>query len=249
MAASGGSRRASARRGGAIYGSGGSGGAGPLLRTGGLILIVIVGLILIAKNCTGDGTSEANLQAEVEALFVIQEIEGVDVVVTDGTATLSGEVPTEAIKINAEGFAQSVNGVDLVENNIVVVAPDPGTGGTGELGSTLASLVTASPIKFASGSAEIGEASKITLNQVAQAINASPGSIITITGYTDNTGSEAGNLAISTERAEAVRSYLITQSVDGTLLSPVGKGQENPIASNETEEGREQNRRIEFTVS
>ena len=249
MTTSGGSRRASARRGGAIYGTGGSGGAGPLLRTAGLILVVIVGLVLIAKNCTGDGTSEANLQAEVEALFVIQEIEGVDVAVTDGTATLSGEVPTEAIKINAEGFALSVDGVDQVENGIVVAVPDPGSGGSGALGSTLASLVSASPIKFASGSTEIDEASKITLNQVAQAINASPGSVITITGYTDNTGSESGNLSVSTERAEAVRSYLITQSVDGTLLSPVGKGEDSPIASNETEEGREQNRRIEFTVS
>lgn len=69
-----------------------------------------------------------------------------------------------------------------------------------------------------------------------------------IAGYTDNVGDAAANQKLSEERANAVRNYLIAQGVPADQLVAVGYGQEDPIADNETAEGRAQNRRIEFKV-
>lgn len=72
---------------------------------------------------------------------------------------------------------------------------------------------------------------------------------VVITGHTDNVGNPTANLALSNERAEAVKQYLIGRNIDASRLSTTGKGDANPIASNDTEEGRTRNRRIEFTLA
>lgn len=69
-----------------------------------------------------------------------------------------------------------------------------------------------------------------------------------IAGYTDNVGDAQANQALSQARAEAVRDYLIAQGVKAEQLNAMGHGQENPRADNSTEEGRAQNRRIEFNA-
>ncbi|MCP4250515.1 MAG: OmpA family protein, partial [bacterium] len=68
-------------------------------------------------------------------------------------------------------------------------------------------------------------------------------------GWTDNAGGAASNQRLSQERADSVVTYLVDGGVDGTILTAVGFGEEQPIADNATAAGREQNRRIEFTVS
>jgi OOP family OmpA-OmpF porin len=69
-----------------------------------------------------------------------------------------------------------------------------------------------------------------------------------IDGYTDNTGPDWRNLALSNNRANAVKKYLIKKGVDPESITATGYGNTNPIASNETLEGRKQNRRVEFTL-
>ncbi len=71
---------------------------------------------------------------------------------------------------------------------------------------------------------------------------------LAIVGHTDSRGSEAYNQALSQRRAEAVRKYLIGAGVDAALVYSAGKGESDPVASNDTEEGRAQNRRITFTL-
>ena len=66
---------------------------------------------------------------------------------------------------------------------------------------------------------------------------------VTITGHTDNVGNPTANLALSNDRAEAVKQYLIGRNIDATRLSTTGKGDADPIASNDNEEGRTRNRR------
>jgi outer membrane protein OmpA-like peptidoglycan-associated protein len=113
-------------------------------------------------------------------------------------------------------------------------------------------LVTAlnlNVINFASGSAQIPPDSGNYLNRVALAIKAAPsGTVLEIAGHTDNSGDSTSNLALSQQRADAVRSYLIQQGVDPNMLVSKGYGDTKPVASNDTEEDKFRNRRIEFSL-
>ena len=104
-------------------------------------------------------------------------------------------------------------------------------------------------INFPTGSAQIPADQFAFLDQVAIAIKGAPANtVLEIGGYTDNTGDAASNLALSQQRAEAVRNYLIQQGVAPSTLIARGYGDTRPSASNDTEEGKFRNRRIEFTV-
>ncbi len=85
-----------------------------------------------------------------------------------------------------------------------------------------------------------------TLNQVAAELRQQPGVRYEITGHTDSIGSDAYNQRLSEQRAEAVRAYLVGQGVNAGQLSARGYGETRPVASNETSEGRAQNRRVEI---
>jgi outer membrane protein OmpA-like peptidoglycan-associated protein/uncharacterized protein YidB (DUF937 family) len=105
-------------------------------------------------------------------------------------------------------------------------------------------------INFASGSAEIPQDNYSFLNRAAAAIKAAPaGTIIEIGGNTDNTGDAASNMQLSQQRADAVRNYLVSQGVDPSVLVSRGYGNTQPVASDDTEEGKFRNRRIEFKVT
>jgi OOP family OmpA-OmpF porin len=67
---------------------------------------------------------------------------------------------------------------------------------------------------------------------------------VLIEGHTDSKGSDAYNLSLSDRRAKSVYDYLTSRGVDPARLSSIGKGESMPIADNETEEGRQQNRRV-----
>jgi outer membrane protein OmpA-like peptidoglycan-associated protein/uncharacterized protein YidB (DUF937 family) len=104
-------------------------------------------------------------------------------------------------------------------------------------------------INFQTGSAQIPDYSVVFLNKAAEVIKMAPaGMIVEIAGHTDNTGDAAANLALSQQRADAVRNYLIQQGVPATQLTSKGYGDTQPIASNDTEEGKFRNRRIQFNA-
>ncbi|WP_269915252.1 OmpA family protein [Acinetobacter sp. HY1485] len=87
-----------------------------------------------------------------------------------------------------------------------------------------------------------------TLNKVAQTLTEDNKSAILVTGYTDNTGSDAINMPLSQARAQSVANYLAGQGVPRTRINAQGNGSSNPIASNSTPSGREQNRRVEISI-
>jgi OmpA-OmpF porin, OOP family len=70
---------------------------------------------------------------------------------------------------------------------------------------------------------------------------------ITVTGHTDSVGSDTYNQLLSERRAEAVQDYLITRGIDPDIIEAQGMGEGEPIASNDAEEGRQENRRVEVT--
>lgn len=87
------------------------------------------------------------------------------------------------------------------------------------------------------------------LDSVAIVLKKYNKSLIDVFGYTDSTGSIAHNQALSERRAASVAQYLSSQGVDSRRLVAVGYGQSNPVASNSTEQGRQQNRRVEIQIA
>lgn len=106
-------------------------------------------------------------------------------------------------------------------------------------------------ISFGSGEATIEGVDNVDLlQQIAGAANQCPDFRIAVNGYTSSEGDPVFNQALSESRATAVMVYLIEQGgIDGARITAQGFGPTNPIASNDTQEGREQNRRIEFILS
>ncbi|WP_366949848.1 OmpA family protein [Immundisolibacter sp.] len=106
-----------------------------------------------------------------------------------------------------------------------------------------------SHVTFATDSAQISPAFQSTLDQVAATIVEYKDTRVQIAGHTDSTGSESYNQQLSERRAQAVADYLASRGVDRARLSTVGYGETRPIATNETPEGRQQNRRVEIVLS
>jgi outer membrane protein OmpA-like peptidoglycan-associated protein len=87
-----------------------------------------------------------------------------------------------------------------------------------------------------------------TLNQIADVLNRYPDARVVVTGYTDSTGTEAYNSVLSQRRAKSVSNYLISRGVDAARITAVGLGESDPIDTNQTAQGRQHNRRVEFFV-
>lgn len=87
-----------------------------------------------------------------------------------------------------------------------------------------------------------------TLDGLADNLNKYPESRVVVKGYTDNRGTEEHNLKLSQRRADAVKTYLISKQVHPDRITAVGFGKSFPVASNDSEEGRRQNRRVELEI-
>ncbi len=102
---------------------------------------------------------------------------------------------------------------------------------------------------FDTGKATLQAESQEQLKNVAEILKAFPNVGIKIGGYTDNTGNAAANMALSDARAKAVVAELTGLGVEGSRLEAEGYGDQHPVASNDTEEGRQQNRRVSMRVT
>ncbi|WP_304064345.1 OmpA family protein [Pedobacter glucosidilyticus] len=102
-------------------------------------------------------------------------------------------------------------------------------------------------LEFDLGKSTIRSVSYPTLNKVA-ALLVEKNFSLKLAGHTDNTGSMELNLRLSKERAEAVKAYLVSQGVNASRIEATGYGPNQPIASNATAAGRQENRRVEFTL-
>lgn len=103
-------------------------------------------------------------------------------------------------------------------------------------------------VTFATNSDSIAANFYSPLNEIAKVLVQYPESKILVNGYTDSTGGDAHNQALSERRAESVANYLIAQGVAFNRVIATGYGKANPIASNATEEGKQANRRVEVKI-
>jgi general secretion pathway protein A len=101
-------------------------------------------------------------------------------------------------------------------------------------------------IYFKHNSNELPDQSFEILNQIADYMLYSPETIINIRGFTDSTGNYSYNVSVSEFRANVIKTFLVGKGVDTARIKTFGLGPENPIATNKTEAGRRQNRRVEI---
>lgn len=184
--------------------------------------------------------------ATLEALGALQT--GV-ALITQGRVILQGSVadPARAGEVH-RALAEALPEL-RVESALTIDLPGamaefPATGPRCE--HLLNALVARNPIAFAPGSAVIDEASTALLAEAAAILRTCPGAVLEIGGHTDSQGSASLNMRLSKARAHSVLTGLLSAGTGLAQLRATGYGEDQPIASNETEEGRALNRRIAF---
>ncbi|MCB0558581.1 MAG: OmpA family protein [Lewinellaceae bacterium] len=104
-------------------------------------------------------------------------------------------------------------------------------------------------VNFEANSADLTKLSAYQLDDLADALNKYPNMAIELSGHTDNTGEPEFNQQLSEQRAQKVKSYLVDKGISESRLTALGFGSTRPVASNDTEDGRQQNRRTEFRIT
>ena len=120
-----------------------------------------------------------------------------------------------------------------------------------ETGETVTESITVtfdSGVLFEFGSYNLTTASKLELDRMAQIFNRYPDTDINIAGHTDSKGSDEFNQKLSEQRAASVADYLASDGISRSRMRTIGYGESRPVASNDTEQGRAANRRVEVSI-
>ena len=104
-------------------------------------------------------------------------------------------------------------------------------------------------VNFAFNSSELSSSAKTNLDKLAKVLVNNPDTNINIYGHTDNKGTNAYNMTLSEKRAKSVVNYLASHGVKRNIMFAKGMGESDPVATNETEAGRAENRRVEFAIT
>ena len=110
-------------------------------------------------------------------------------------------------------------------------------------------VLTLGDTLFATGKSELKSGATANLDRLTSFLNEYPNRTAAIEGFTDSMGSDEMNQSLSQRRADAVKGYLVGRGVDSARLSASGRGENSPVADNESAAGRQQNRRVEVLIS
>lgn len=160
--------------------------------------------------------------------------------VQGNTVDIKGEVGNEATRQQiASDMAQSLNPTYMVRNGLRVAVQEQAV-----VDQALANRI----VEFEPGSAVLRPAGTLILDEMAAAMSKLKDRRFEVIGHTDASGSRAGNVSLSLARAQAVKAYLVGKGLAAERLATSGMGPDQPVARNDSEEGRARNRRIEFRV-
>jgi OOP family OmpA-OmpF porin len=160
--------------------------------------------------------------------------------VQGNTVEIKGEVANEALRQQvASEIAQALDPSYTVRNGLRVAVQEQAV-----VDQTLANRI----VEFEPGSAVLRPAGTLILDEMAAALGKLKDRRFEVIGHTDGSGSRAGNVSLSLARAQAVKAYLIGKGLAAERIATSGMGPDQPVASNDSDEGRARNRRIEFRV-
>jgi len=177
---------------------------------------------------------------------VDQIIEDVDQAVSNLEETVDEMIEEPIIEAPEENQLEEIKeeaeeGLEEVQEEVVMK-------NTTECQAEISSLVSGKRINFETAQSKIQKSSLPLLNSLAKEMTGCGDMALHVHGHTDNVGDEAINRKLSHSRAKSVGLYLLKQGVT-QRIKIFGHGDDKPIATNDSEAGREENRRIEFTVS
>jgi outer membrane protein OmpA-like peptidoglycan-associated protein len=185
---------------------------------------------------------EAQLKAEAEAVALKAKMEADAAAAkakAEQDALKAKEEAARAEAEHAQKAAEELRARLLEQFNQVLPTTDTPRG----------LVVNMSDVLFDTGSYTLRQTAREKLARIAGILLNYPGLILQAEGHTDNVGSEDYNQKLSEQRASAVRDYLVSQGIPASSITAVGKGFSMPVASNDTPQGRQQNRRVELIVS
>ncbi|WP_409431051.1 OmpA family protein [Mycobacterium sp. SMC-16] len=220
------------------------------------------------KTTVVDGAGTPDMAAIGNVFSAADAIADFGLAIDGATVTLMGTAPNLDVAGDVQSAAAlSFPGAKLA-NNIQIPAPGgpvappapepssapapgpapaPAGGPCAKVQADVTELLR-TPISFVTGGSQMTGESRRLLVQIADKIKGCPNGAVTVIGYTDNQGSDAVNLRLSDTRAKAVAAALVSNGVLASKMTARGAGSANPIADNNTEEGRAKNRRVEITV-
>ena len=204
---------------------------------------------MILKGDVKDEEGNPRTGARVTLTYA-QSKEAEEIEVSDDDGTYAAVIKLA----KGEDVLMSVEADDLAFNSRVVARQDdPEPPSVVKLAVTTETIETGKPfvindIFYATNSADIDPASQLILESFAAYLNEHPNLVIEIRGHTDNVGSDDNNLALSMDRAFEVKTLLERNGVLGKRVAANGYGESKPVATNDTAEGRAQNRRTEFVI-
>jgi len=186
--------------------------------------------------------------AVVPALGALSRLSTGTLVVTDREVKLSGDALYEA----AAGQIRAGLGKDFPQGwqfkPEISVKPAAAPVDSTVCQQLFAELLGKARIRFESGKAEIVADSAGLLDRLTETALRCPNANIEVAGHTDTDGEEAANQALSEKRAQAVTDYLVRAGLPASRFMPIGYGSAQPVAGNDSDEGKAQNRRIDFVV-
>jgi outer membrane protein OmpA-like peptidoglycan-associated protein len=192
--------------------------------------------------------SHSPLRATITCTDLVEnkEVAVVESMASDGAFSLVAPIGEHyRIRAEAPGFLPFSDDLDLrkqegfAETTIDIFLDSIGVG----------SSIVLQDVFFDFGSAVLQPESFYTLDQEAKLLQANPNWFLEIEGHTDSVGSEEYNQSLSEKRAASVKEYLVGKGIEANRLSIRGYGSTKPIADNETEEGRQRNRRVVFRIT
>ena len=220
-----------------------------------ILPLLVIGLIAVlgwgyfqgwfgkAKEAVADGVEVVENAAEATGDAVANAAEATGDAVSDAAQTV-GDFAEGVIEKVSFSLPSGEN-IDLIPDSFEDKFAKWLSGEAKEVNERF----TFDRLRFETGSAQLMESSNDQLRTLAKLMNAYPDVNIRLEGYTDNTGDATANMTLSKLRADSVKAQMEALGVDTSRIETDGLGSNNPIASNDTEEGRAQNRRIEVVVT
>lgn len=171
----------------------------------------------------------------------LQQIHKGQLQVTGTQLVVNGEVANEAVRQKLlSDMATSLNPTYTIRNNLQV----PAAGSQQQVDQVLANRT----IEFETGSATLTDHGRQVLDAVVPVLTGIGNRKLSLVGHTDNSGDRRLNLTLSQARADAVKGYLVGKGIDPGRITTSGVGPDQPIAPNDSADGRAKNRRIDFRV-